>query len=97
VLFNCQVRTTWQFFDTMKVFVKLYAAFRQHHPGPNRSVPLEVEMAEGAVASDLAAALKLPAGLLRSVFINNAAATPDTVLHEGDQVGLFPPVVGGGA
>jgi molybdopterin converting factor small subunit len=81
----------------MKVFVKLYAAFRQHHPGPNRSVPLEVELAEGAVAADLAPALKLPAGLLRSVFINNAAATPDTVLHEGDQVGLFPPVVGGGA
>lgn len=81
----------------MKVFVKLFAAFRQHHPGPNRSQPVEVEVAEGAVAADLAPALNLPPGLLRSVFINNAAATPNTVLHDGDQVGLFPPVVGGAA
>jgi molybdopterin converting factor small subunit len=79
----------------MKVFVKLYAAFRQHHPGPNRSVPLEVDLPEGAVAGDLAQVLSLPGGLLRSVFINNAAASPETVLHDGDQVGLFPPVVGG--
>ncbi len=81
----------------MKVFVKLYAAFRKHHPGPNRSIPLEVQLPEGAIAADLAEALNLPAGLLRSVFINNAAGSPDTVLHDGDQVGLFPPVVGGAA
>ena len=81
----------------MKVFVKLYAGFRKHHPGPNRSIPLEVELPAGAVAADLAPVLSLPAGLLRSVFINNAAATPDTALHDGDQVGLFPPVVGGTA
>lgn len=79
----------------MRVFVKLYAAFRKHHPGPNRSVPLEVHLPEGATAADLAPALNLPAGLLRSVFINNAAATKETVLNDGDQVGLFPPVVGG--
>ena len=79
----------------MRVFVKLYAAFRKHHPGPNRSIPLEVDLPDGALAADLAPSLNLPPGLLRSVFINNAAASPATVLHDGDQVGLFPPVVGG--
>lgn len=79
----------------MKVYVKLYALLRKHHPGPNRSIPLEVELPEGALAVDLAPVLNLPAELLRSVFINNAAASPDTTLHDGDQVGLFPPVVGG--
>ncbi len=79
----------------MKVYVKLYALLRKHHPGPNRSIPLEVELPEGALAIDLAPVLNLPAELLRSVFINNAAASPDTTLHDGDQVGLFPPVVGG--
>ena len=79
----------------MKVHVKLYALLRQHHPGPNRSIPLAVELPEGATAADLAPALNLPPELVRSVFVNNEAKDVQTVLHEGDQVGLFPPVVGG--
>ena len=81
----------------MKLYVKLYASFRKHHPGPNRSIPIEVELPAGALAVDLAPALNLPAELVRGVFINNAVATPQTPLHDGDHVGLFPPVVGGAA
>lgn len=79
----------------MKVYVKLYALLRKHHPGPNRSIPLEVELPEAATVADLAPVLDLPPELVRSVFINNEAKDVQTVLHEGDQVGLFPPVVGG--
>lgn len=80
----------------MKVFVKLYALLRQHHPGPNRSLPLEVELPEGATVADLSPALNLPPELVRSAFINNEAAAPlTTVLKDGDKIGLFPPVVGG--
>lgn len=79
----------------MKVYVKLFALLRQHHPGPNRSVPLEVDLPAGARAADLAPALHLPAPLVRSAFINNQAADLQTVLNDGDQVSLFPPVVGG--
>ncbi len=81
----------------MKVQVKLYALLRKHHPGPNRSIPLAVELPEGATVADLAPALHLPPELVRSAFINNEAKDVQTVLHEGDQVGLFPPVVGGAA
>jgi molybdopterin converting factor small subunit len=84
---------------TLRVFVKLYAALRKHHPGPNRAVPLEVDLPGGATVADLAqhlaGALGAPAELVRSAFVNNQAARLDTVLVEGDQVGLFPPVVGG--
>ena len=80
----------------MKVYVKLYALLRKHHPGPNRSIPIEVELPEGATVADLTPALNLPPGLVRSVFINNEARDAKSVLHEGDQIGLFPPVVGGG-
>ena len=79
----------------MKVYVKLYALLRKHHPGPNRSVPLEVDLPEGAVVADLVPALKLPGDIVRSAFINNEAAQLQTLLKDGDQVGLFPPVVGG--
>lgn len=81
----------------MKVYVKLYALLRKHHPGPNRSIPLEVELPDGATVAELAPALDLPPDLVRSVFINNEARDVKTALHDGDQVGLFPPVVGGNA
>ncbi len=81
----------------MKVSVKLYALLRQHHPGPNRSLPLEVELSEGAVVADLTPALQLPDRLVRTAFVNGAAAPLTAPLHEGDQIGLFPPVVGGAA
>jgi molybdopterin converting factor small subunit len=79
----------------MKVYVKLFALLREHHPGPNRSIPLEVELPEGAVVSDLVPRLNLPEKLVRNAFINNATATLTTELNDGDKVSLFPPVVGG--
>ena len=79
----------------MKVYVKLYALLRKHHPGPNRSVPLEVELPAGAVVADLVPVLKLPGDIVRSAFVNNEAAQLQTALKDGDSVGLFPPVVGG--
>ncbi len=79
----------------MVVHVKLYALLRPHHPGPNRSLPLAVELPEGAPASALIPALGLPEPLVRNVFVNNAIAKLDTVLNDGEQVALFPPVVGG--
>ena len=79
----------------MKVYVKLFALLRQHHPGPNRSIPLEVELPAGARAADLVPALHLPAQLVRNAFINNQTADLSTVLQDGDQINLFPPVVGG--
>jgi molybdopterin converting factor small subunit len=81
----------------VKVYVKLYALLRKHHPGPNRSVPLEVELPDGASVADLAPVLDLPRDLVRSVFINQEAVELDTRLKDGDQIGLFPPVVGGAA
>lgn len=79
----------------MKVSVKLFALLREHHPGPNRSLPLTVELPDGARVADLPAALNLPPGLVRNAFVNNQTASLQTVLGDGDQVSLFPPVAGG--
>jgi hypothetical protein len=69
----------------VKVYVKLYALLRKHHPGPNRSMPVEVDLPAGATVADLTPVLNLPPGLVRSAFINNEAAAPlTTVLHEGE-------------
>lgn len=79
--------------------VKLYALLRKHHPGPNRSIPLDVELPTGAtvaaLADHLGATLGVPVALVKSAFVNNQAAPLAAELLEGDLVGLFPPVVGG--
>ncbi len=79
----------------MKVYVKLYALLRRHHPGPDRSLPLEVELPDGATVAALAPLLNLPEKLVRSAFVNDEAMDLDAVLHDGDRIGIFPPVVGG--
>jgi len=84
-----------QRFLTVKIYVKLFALLRQHHPGPNRSEPIVVELSEGATAADLVPVLNLPDKLVRHAFINNQQKTLDTALADGDTVNLFPPVAGG--
>ena len=79
----------------MKVYVKLYALLRKHHPGPNRSVPLELDLPAGALVADLIPVLNLPDKLVRSAFVNNESRGLGEALNDGDHVGLFPPVVGG--
>ncbi len=83
----------------MRVSVKFYALLRKHHPGPNRSAPLDIELPEqttvGELAGHLAVAFNFSAELVKSAFVNNQPATLITVLNEGDLVSLFPPVAGG--
>ena len=83
----------------MRVSVKLYALLRKHHPGPNRSVPLAVDLPAGAtvqaLAEQLGQTIGIPVAIVKTAFVNNQAATLATVLNDGDNVGLFPPVVGG--
>jgi molybdopterin converting factor small subunit len=79
----------------VKVYVKLYSLLRKHHPGPDRSQPFAVELPTGATIAAIAPALNLPAPLVRSVFVNSEAVELDTVLNDGDLIGIFPPVVGG--
>ena len=77
------------------VQVRLYALLRDYHPGPDKSKPLSVTISKGAMVIDLVKVLKLPAGLLRNAFINNAACDLETCLHDSDSISLFPPVSGG--
>ena len=78
----------------MKVQVRLYALLRKYHPGPNRSVPLNLAIGDDATIADLIAVLNLPAGLVRASFVNGKKLPADTV-HAGDLVSLFSAVVGG--
>jgi molybdopterin synthase catalytic subunit/molybdopterin converting factor small subunit len=76
----------------MRVAVRLFAGLREL--AGTRA--LELDLPAGAVAADVWPALDLgeePAGLL--VAINKSYAEPGTVLADGDEVALIPPVSGG--
>jgi len=76
----------------MKVAVRLFAGLREL--AGTRA--LEIDLPDGAIAADVWPALALgdePAGLL--VAINKSYAEPGTVLADGDEVALIPPVSGG--
>ncbi len=79
----------------MIVHVKLYAQLRKYHPGPNRSLLLEVQLPDGATPRAIVAQLQLPAALVRNAFVNGAQRDLDMPLSDGDEVSLFSPVVGG--
>ena len=76
----------------MKVAVRLFAGLRELAGTRHR----ELELPEGATAADVWPALGLgdePPGLLLAV--NKSYAPRDSVLADGDEVALIPPVSGG--
>lgn len=80
-----------------RVTVKLFAQLREVI-GAGR---LEREMTPGATLGDLLAQLRAEFPALAEaaprtiVALNRAFAAPDSALHDGDEVALFPPVSGG--
>ena len=76
----------------MKVAVRLFAGLREI--AGTRAT--EIELPRGSTAADVWPALELgdePPGLL--VAINKSYAARDSVLADGDEVALIPPVSGG--
>ena len=76
----------------MKIAIRLFAGLREL-AGTRE---LELELPVGSTAADIWPTLDLgaePAGLL--IAVNRGYAARDTVLVEGDEVALIPPVSGG--
>jgi molybdopterin synthase catalytic subunit len=76
----------------MRIGVRLFAGLRELAGARAR----EIELPAGATAADVWPALELgdePPGLLLAV--NKSYAPRDTLLSEGDEVALIPPVSGG--
>jgi molybdopterin converting factor small subunit len=79
----------------MKIAVKLHGILRDYRP-PEAKVDLfEITLAEPAVVRQAAEHFHIPLQKIHAVFVNDEEAGLETPLHHGDQVRLFPPVVGG--
>jgi molybdopterin synthase sulfur carrier subunit len=80
----------------MKVQVKLFASLGRYLPDLERGDASEfMEVKEGITIGTLLESLKVPANVVKLIFLNGTHAHTDQVLHDGDRLGVFPPVAGG--
>jgi sulfur-carrier protein len=79
----------------MRIKVKLFATLTRVIDGAKAGLPMEIDLAEGATLNDLIKTLKLPTDQVKVTFVNGRSQDLSYVLHEGDEIGIFPPIGGG--
>jgi molybdopterin converting factor small subunit len=75
------------------VVARLFAGLEERTRDGRAEQP--VPLARAATVAALLEALGLAAGAAGLVLVNGVHGGADTVLHDGDEVALFPPVGGG--
>ncbi|RJP43874.1 MAG: MoaD/ThiS family protein [Desulfobacteraceae bacterium] len=79
----------------MDIELHLYATLAKYLPEDATSKTAMITMASGETVRDLITGLGIPEKTVKLIFINGVHGKKDTVLKDGDRVGLFPPVGGG--
>lgn len=74
----------------MRVRVKCFATLADHTPAQGF-----LDLEDGSAVETLLPLLGLEAADIKLVFVNSKNCGLDTLLAEGDQVGIFPAVGGG--
>ncbi len=85
---------------TIVVSVKLYGLLRSYRPATAVGAPhhpFALTLPAATTIADLTNQLGIPDGFVNAAAVNETAViTPDGhTLHDGDEVSLFPPTVGG--
>ena len=79
----------------MKIEVNLFATFKRYIKNETGANPSVMDLEGGVCVKDIIQKLKIPADSVKLIFINGVHAKVDTILKDGDRLGLFPPVGGG--
>lgn len=77
----------------MRVRARFFGDLRKF--APNNEDVVEAELPEGATVSDLVDAVHVERGELWRASVDKQLVELGQVLHEGDEVFLFPPIGGG--
>jgi len=75
----------------MHIQIKLFATLLEKLPGNADQFPV----VDGTTVADLVTELGIDPKDAKLIFINGRKGALDSVLAEGDRVGLFPPIGGG--
>jgi len=76
---------------TISIDLKLFATLQEFAPQASGTHMVE----PGTCVRDLVRQLGIPEKKAKLIFINSFKVTLDSVLKDGDRLGIFPPVGGG--
>lgn len=79
----------------MQVKVQLFATLRDYSPDGAKSEPFNVDLKNGNTLRHLLDKLRLPEEVPKILLVNGKHCKEQEELHEGDTVGIFPPLAGG--
>jgi sulfur carrier protein ThiS len=73
-----------------RIMLKCYATLTAYCPSEG-----EINLPEATTVAGLLNMLDIPPDEVKLIFVNGKRVGQDQLLHEGDRIGLFPPVGGG--
>jgi sulfur carrier protein ThiS len=79
----------------MTARVKLHAILRKYLPPDAVDYTAVVELPDGATVADAIAKLGIPPTHAKMLVSGDDYLEPDTVLRDGQEVNVFPPIAGG--
>ncbi len=79
----------------MRVELRLFASLRRYLSDKADGSNCIMEVGEGTTIQGLLDRLDIPPDIPKLIFLNGTHARADTVLKDGDRVGVFPPIAGG--
>jgi molybdopterin converting factor small subunit len=79
----------------MLVTVKLHATLRKYLPAGSANNAISLELPAGATVTEVINRLGIPAGHAKMIVSGDDYLETTSVLHDGQEVNLFPPLAGG--
>ncbi len=79
----------------MIVKVKLFATLRKYLPGLELGKAADINLEPDFSIADLYNFLQIPLEEIKLAYVNGIYCEPDTILKDGDEIGIFPPIGGG--
>jgi molybdopterin converting factor small subunit len=79
----------------MIVKLKLFATLRKYLPGVELGKSSDIQLESGTSIAQLYDVLGIPTDEIKLAYVNGIYCETDTILQDGDEIGVFPPIGGG--
>jgi len=80
----------------IRVRLRAYASLRQYLPPGPLGAAVDLYLPEGSKLAEALQNLGMPAEQVKQCFVNGRQQGLDYCLRDGDEIGVFPPIGGGG-